>query len=264
MALLVFLAGIATQSCVGYKDLITLNEGDNGPENLRSDSIIQVALNPAFQTYRIRPYDQLLIKINAFDGSTEEFLNREFGSGTSTPNTRSLPEDIYLRSISVSDSGTIVVPLLEEIKVSGLTALELKAKLDDSYKPYLRFVSTNVKLANMRVTVLGEVAKPGVHYLYQDRNTILDAIGLAEDFTEFGNRKRVKLIRQTDWGSQTVYVNLSRPEFASTEYFYVQPNDLIYVEPLKAKSFDVSSESVGIVLSAISLGALLANIFLKK
>lgn len=156
------------------------------------------------------------------------------------------------------------MPLLEEIKVSGLTALELKAKLDDSYKPYLRFVSTNVKLANMRVTVLGEVAKPGVHYLYQDRNTILDAIGLAEDFTEFGNRKRVKLIRQTDWGSQTVYVNLSRPEFASTEYLYVQPNDLIYVEPLKAKSFDVSSESVGIVLSAISLGALLANIFLKK
>lgn len=263
-ALLALAVGIASQSCVSHRDLITLNEGDYGPEELIADSVLQITPNPAFETYKIRPHDQLMIRINAFDGSTEEFLNREFSSGENTPNIRNLPEDIYFRSISVSDSGTIALPLLGEMHVEGLTTDELKNQLDENYKPYLRFVSTRVKLANMRVTVLGEVAKPGVHYLYQERNTILDAIGLAEDFTEFGNRKRVKLIRQTEWGSKTAYINLSRPEFAATEFFYVQPNDIIYVEPLKAKSFDVSSESVGIVLSTISLGALLANIFLRK
>ena len=263
MAFLVLILGMTSQSCVGYKDLVTFNAIDDVPEILISDSTIQVTPNPNFQEYKIRPFDQLMIKINAFDGSTEEFLNREFGVAQGTPNIRNLPEDIYFRSVTVSDSGTITLPLLEELEVGGLTPLQLKAKLDESYKPYLRFVSTNVKLANMRVTVLGEVAKPGVFYLYQEQNTILDAIGFAGDFTEFGNRKKVRMIRQTEDGSKTVFLNLSRPEFASTEFFYVQPQDLIYVEPLKAKSFDVSSESVGLVFSAISLGALLANIFIR-
>ncbi|MCB0550397.1 MAG: polysaccharide biosynthesis/export family protein [Phaeodactylibacter sp.] len=264
MGIFTLIVGGAMQSCVGYKDLVTFNATDDGPETLISDSTIQVTPTPGFQEYQIKPYDQLMIKINAFDGSTEEFLNREFGVATGTPNVRSLPEDIYFRSIAVSDSGTIVLPLLGEIKVEGMTTLQLKAKLDESYKPYLRFVSTNVKLANMRVTVLGEVSSPGVFYLYQDRNTILDAIGLAGDFTEFGNRKKVRMIRQTELGAKTVFLNLSRPEFATTEFFYVQPHDLIYVEPLKAKSFDVSSESVGLVFSAISVTALLINIFIKK
>lgn len=264
MALMVLLLGVASQSCVGYKDLVTFNAIDDGPENLISDSTIQVTPTPRFQEYKIKPFDQLVIKINAFDGSTEEFLNREFGVATGTPNTRNLPEDIFFRSISVSDSGTISLPLLGDMEVSGLTTLQLKGKLDEGYKPYLRFVSTNVKLANMRVTVLGEVAAPGVFYLYQEKNTILDAIGLAGDFTEFGNRKKVRMIRQTEEGSKTVFLNLSRPEFATTEYFYVQPQDLIYVEPLQAKSFNVSSESVGLIFSAISVGALLVNLITKK
>ncbi len=263
MALAVLILGIGSQSCVPYKDLVTFNATGDIPDMLISDSTIQVTPNPAFQEYKIRPFDQLVIRINAFDGSTEEFLNREFGVATGTPNIRNLPEDIYFRSVSVTDTGTINLPLLGDMKVEGLTTNQLRAKLEEGYKPYLRFVSTNVKLANMRVTVLGEVAKPGVYYLYQEQNTILDALGLAGDFTEFGNRKKVRMIRQTEDGSKTVFLNLSRPEFAATEYFYVQPQDLIYVEPLKAKSFDVSSESVGLVFSAISLGALLANIFIK-
>ncbi|MCB0614820.1 MAG: polysaccharide biosynthesis/export family protein [Phaeodactylibacter sp.] len=263
MGLIILVIGMGSQSCVGYKDLVTFNAINDVPENLISDSTIQVTPNPGFKEYRIQPYDQLLIRINAFDGSTEEFLNREFGVAQGTPNTRNLPEDVYFRSISVSDSGTVTLPLLEEISVEGMTTLELKAKLDESYKPYLRFVSTNVKMANMRVTVLGEVSNPGVHYLYQERNTILDAIGLAGDFTEFSNRKRIRMIRLTEEGSKTVFLNLSRPEFATTEFFYVQPHDLIYVEPLKAKSFDVSSESVGLIFSAISVGALLVNLIIK-
>ena len=263
LALIVLLLGVMSQSCVGYKDLVTFNAVDNVPETLISDSTIQVTPTPRYKEYKIKPFDQLVIKINAFDGSTEEFLNREFGVATGTPNTRNLPEDIFFRSLTVSDSGTIMLPLLDPMKVEGLTTEQLKAKLEESYKPYLRFVSIKVRLANMRVTVLGEVGQPGVHYLYQEKNTILDAIGLAGDFTDFGNRKKIRLIRQTPEGSRTVFLNLSRPEFASTEYFYVQPQDMIYVEPLRAKSFNVSSESVGLVFSAISLGALLANIFIK-
>jgi protein involved in polysaccharide export with SLBB domain len=77
----------------------------------------------------------------------------------------------------------------------------LKTRLDSAYAPYLKFASTNVKLANLRVTILGEVENPGVHYFFNNQTTILEAISLAGDFTDFGNRKKVKLIRR--YGNET-------------------------------------------------------------
>ena len=114
----------------------------------------------------------------------------------------------------------------------------------------------------MRVTILGEVESPGVHYFFNNQTTILEAISLAGDFTDFGNRKKVKLIRRTGNETHTVMLDLNKADFVNTEYYFIHPNDLIYIEPIKAKGFDVGAQSVGIVLSVISTAALLANIFL--
>jgi polysaccharide export outer membrane protein len=121
--------------------------------------------------------------------------------------------------------------------------------------------STSVKLANLRVTILGEVENPGVHYFFSNQTTILEAISLAGDFTDFGNRQKVKLIRRKDNATKTIVLDLNKPDFLDTEYYFIHPNDLIYIEPIKAKAFDVGAQSVGIVLSVISTAALLANIF---
>ena len=245
--------------------MVALNGSDEEPKDLNSDQLVQYTQLKNFESYKIKPYDLLLIKVNAFDGSTEEFLNREFKTeNTYTRDIDYNPAALYFNSYSVDEAGYVHLPLLGDIEVAGLTTPQIKVKLDEAYLPYLKFASTSVKLSNSRVTVFGEVNKPGVFYLYNEKNTILDVISLAGDFTEFGNREKVKLIRLTKEGSETIYLNLHRSDFIYTDYYYVKPSDVIYIEPTKGKSRDVSARFTAVVLSSISVAVLVANLFITK
>lgn len=259
-AILIVLTG---SSCVTHSDLISLNEGEVVVENVPPDSTAQKIKTPLFQAHKIRPNDQLMIHINEFEGNSSSFINKNIATDQGNIRFDFDPPALYFNSYSVNDSGYIKLPMLEKVHVVGLTTSELQDTLDLALKPYVKLSSTKVKLANNRVTLLGEVNNPGVQYLYNERNTLLEAIGLAGDFTQFGNRKKVKLIRQTEDGVKSVYINLQRSDFLTTPYYYVQPNDVVYVEPLKPKSFDNSSRSVGVVLSGISLAVVIVSIFIK-
>ena len=250
-------------SCVSHQELITLNGSD--PTDLERGLNLPLGESKIVtpKSFIIHPSDLLIINVSAFEGNTSEFLQAEFGSRNLNSSGRDFgPNALYYNSYQVGADGYISLPLIDRIKAEGLNTSELKSKLDSAYTPYLKFASTSVKLANLRVTVLGEVQSPGVHYFFNDQTTILEAISLAGDFTDFGNRKKIKLIRRTESGAETVMLDLSKPDFIGTEYFFVRPNDLIYIEPIMAKAFDVGAQSVGIVLSVISTAALLANILL--
>ncbi|MCF8245312.1 MAG: polysaccharide biosynthesis/export family protein [Saprospiraceae bacterium] len=260
--LFTLIIAMSVQGCVSYKDLVTLNGNEQVSKDMRSAEIKTNTRVYPFKPHQIQPFDQLMIRINAFDGSTEEFLNREFTTEhVYSKDINYDPPSLYFNSYTVDGEGNIYLPLLDKVLVKGVTLSELKVKLDKDYSPYLKFASTNVKLANMRVTVIGEVNDPGVHYLHNERATLLDAIGLAGDFTNFGNRKKVKVIRQNKESSYSSYLNMNRDDFIYTEFYYCKPYDVIYVEPLKAKSWDVSTPVIGVVLSAISVAALLLNFF---
>lgn len=253
-------------SCVSHRDLISLNGEDFyfSPKDSMPDSMAQVVPTPAFQPYKVRTNDQLVIQVNSFEGSTGDFINQNQGNQNGFNRLQYDPSTVYFNSYSVSDSGFIKLPILEEIPVVGLTTTEIQTLLDEELKPYLRLAATNVKLGNRRVTLMGEVQRPGVQYLYNEKNTLLEAISLAGDFTPFGDRRKVKVIRQTDTGVKSVYLNLNRSDFLATPFYYVQPNDVIYVQPLKAKSFDVSSRSVGVVISGVSLAAVIVSIIVRR
>jgi polysaccharide export outer membrane protein len=250
-------------SCVSHQELITLNGSDPADLERGLNQPLGESKIVTPKSFIIHPSDLLIINVSAFEGNTSEFLQAEFGSRNLNSSGRDFgPNALYYNSYQVGADGYISLPLIDRIKAEGLNTSELKSKLDSAYTPYLKFASTSVKLANLRVTVLGEVKSPGVHYFFNDQTTILEAISLAGDFTDFGNRKKIKLIRRTESGAETVMLDLSKPDFIGTEYFFVRPNDLIYIEPIKAKAFDVGAQSVGIVLSVISTAALLANILL--
>lgn len=254
-------------SCVNHRELITLNASEENLESGNNQAIRKTEhISPT--EYTIHPNDLLIININTFEGNTSEFVQRAFSSNDLNNNggRQFGPEALYYNSYQVDGKGYIYLPLIERVEVAGKTIVDVKTSLDSAYAKHFRFVSANVKLANMRVTVLGEVENPGLVYFYNDETTLLEAISMAGDFTDFGNRKKVKLIRRSEAGSTTMMLNLFESNFIGTEYFFVSPNDIIYVEPIKAKAFDVGAESVGIVLSVISTLALLANIFidLKK
>ncbi len=260
----VTLFGIGTQSCVSYRSqLVVQDEKEKKMKEVESAEVVREIPLGAFQEPRIRPLDLLMIKINTFEGKTEEFLTREFSPAQSFINFD--PSTVYFNSYLVSEDGMLQLPLLDSLEVAGLTTSELKKKIDEAYKPYIQQVSTSIKLANLRVTVFGEVEKPGLVYLYNEKNTILDAISLAGDFTDFSNRKKVKLIRQvgTTGKTKSVVLNLQKPDFINTEYYYVRPDDVIYIEPQKAKSFDISARSFGIVLSTVSVLAVITGIVIN-
>lgn len=263
-ALLLFAIAIIMQSCIPHKELVTLNGNETLPPNFKSERLMHTTQTQHFKVYQIQPYDQLMIKLNAYEGSTEEFLNREFSTQTqSGQNMEFDPASLYFNTYTVDKEGYLHLPIIEKMKVADLTTAQIKEKLDAAYKPYITYASTNVKMANNRITIMGEVNNPGVHYLYNDQNSILDAIGMAGDFTDFANRKKVKLLRQSDEGLQTIYLNMNRSEFMYSPFFWIQPYDVIYVEPTKRKSRDVGANTTGIVLSGISVGVLILNLFVK-
>ncbi len=258
------LLAVLCPSCIPHKELITINGNETLPDNFKSDKLMYTSQLQEYKVYTIRPFDQLMIRVNAFEGSTEQFLNREFANdNTVNQNMNYEPASIYFNTYGVDENGFVNLPVVEKVKVEGLTTDQIKEALDEAYKPYLKFASTNVKMANSRITVIGEVNNPGMHYLYNDRNTILDAIGLAGDFTDFANRKKIKILRETDAGLESIYLNMSRSEFLYSPYYYIQPYDVVYVEPSRKKSREVGSNSTGIIISGISVGALILSLFIK-
>lgn len=252
-------------SCIPHKDLVTLNGNESLPADFRSDKLMHTTQIQNYTVYTVHPLDQLMIRVNAFEGSTEQFLNREFDNNNSSGQQQNYdPASLYFNTYTIDEKGYINLPVVEKVQVKGLSIAEIKEKLDEAYKPYLKFASTTVKLANSRITIMGEVNNPGVHYLYNDQNTILDAISMAGDFTDFGNRRKVKIIRKQDEGLETIYLNMNRSEFLYSPYYYIQPYDVIYVEPTKRKSKDTGANAAGVILSGISVGVLILNLFLNK
>lgn len=263
MSLLLLGLVLTGSSCITHHDLVSFNEGDEFAAGAAPESTARNISTVEYPPYAVRPNDQLLIRVNAFEGNTDEFINQDFVSGPGGQRINFDPATLHFNSYIVNDSGYIKMPMVGQIPVVGMDILQIQDSLDQKFKPYIKVPATKVKLANRRVTVLGEVNEPGMHYLYNEKNTLLETLGLAGDITPFGNRQNVKLIRQTETGVKTVYLNLQRTDFISTPYYYIQPNDVVYIEPLKPKSFDQSSSSVGVVLSGISLAVVILSIFIK-
>lgn len=264
LLILLVMTSMLMQSCVPQKDLVSLNGNETLPKDFKSDRLVYTTEPQKFQPYKIQPFDQLLVKVNALEGSTEQFLNREFDATNGGQQQNFDPAALYFSTYTVDEKGFINLPIVEKIQVKGLSVSQIKERIDETYKPYLKFASSTVKMASNRITVMGEVNNPGVHYLYNDQNTIIDAISIAGDFTDFGNRKKVKIIRRTDEGLSTIYINMHRSEFIYSPYYYLQPYDVIYVEPTKMKSKDTGANSTGVILSGISVGVLILNLLLNK
>lgn len=245
---------VGSQGCVKHNQLLMLQKKAN----------LSDVPAPAPPIYFIKALDNLNIKINAFDGSTVEFLNREFGTAEQANGTLNFnPESVYYTSYIVDSEGNINLPIIGKVKAAGLSTWELRDALNEKLKPHLKFASTQVKLANLRVTVMGEVKAPGLQYMYNDKNTVLEMIGQAGDFTEFADRSRVRIVRQTETGTYSHYLDMTNPKSLNSSYFFMIPGDVVYVEPIKPKAFDVSSTSLGVFFSAVTAATLIINLVLE-
>ncbi len=211
--------------------------------------------------YRIQPMDNLYIRIYSLDEKTYLFFNRQSVSGGNISSEYTTDAAIYLNSYSVNDSGFIDFPVIGKIFVMGSTLDQAKQIIQKHLNEYLKETSVVVKMVNFNITVLGEVRTPGEKKIYQDKVNIFEAISMAGDLNDFGNRARVALIRQTTHGSKVIYLNLNRDNILASEYYYLMPNDIIYVAPMGIKRWGTETFPWALVFSALSTALLLINYF---
>ena len=145
-----------------------------------------------------------------------------------------------------------------------MTVDQIKTVLQQLIGEYLKETTVVVKTVNFRVTMVGEVMRPGEFTIYKDDLNVFEAISLAGDLTEFANRSRVALIRQVKGGSQVHYLDLTSETLLSSPYYYLQPSDIVYISPLGYKRWGLGSTFPwAIVLGSISTTLLLINFFKK-
>jgi polysaccharide export outer membrane protein len=154
----------------------------------------------------------------------------------------------------------LLLPLIGSIYVKDKTTSQVSAQIKDSLSSVLNQPIVTVKLVNRYVSVLGEVRTPG-HFAYaQEKLTIFDAIGLAGDITEYGNRKEVILARNEDGKNLRINLNLTKSGIIASEYYYLRPNDLVYVKPLKKKFWGMREFPFSIILSTLSTALLVYTV----
>jgi polysaccharide biosynthesis/export protein len=164
----------------------------------------------------------------------------------------------------ISENGTITFPYVGHLKAAGLTRLQLTDTLSRHLRTYIDSAIVTVRLLNYRITVLGEVMKPGTYSIPSERVSILDAIGLAGDLTVYGKRSNIRIIRHTDGVRQTATLDINKGDIFGSPFFYLRQNDVVYVEMNDRKIPNADQASIrqaSIVLGIISaIGVIVSTI----
>jgi polysaccharide export outer membrane protein len=132
------------------------------------------------------------------------------------------------------------------------TTEEVQNHIQNSFKDILSDAVVIVRLASFRITLLGEFKRPGKYQVYQNNINIFEAISMGGDLTDFARRFRIAIIRQTDFGSEIIRVDLNDKRILESDFYYLLPNDIVYAEPIKAKAFVGTSFPYGLLFSVLS------------
>ncbi|MGI4886567.1 MAG: polysaccharide biosynthesis/export family protein [Janthinobacterium lividum] len=206
--------------------------------------------------YLLQPGDVLSIRVQSVQPALSDIFNVQGPQAFSGD-----PGTLYLTGYPVDEAGSVNLPTVGRLKVQGLTLTQAQMMLEQKVGAYVRDANVLVKLLSFKITVLGEVRLPGRYFVYNPQATVLEALGLAGDLTEFGNRQNVKLVRQTAKGSEVVLLDLTDPKLLQSPYYYLLPNDALYVEPLKARTARGNANNLGLVFAGISAVVLLIGYF---
>jgi len=232
------------------------------------------ALNTAQSSYlydaHIMPKDVLTITVNTLTPEASAPFNLVVSPSLNNgASGQTFGSNRALQTYLVSNDGTISFPVLGTLKVGGLTKIECEKLIRDGILPYMNENENpivTVRMSNYKISVLGEVARPGMFQVGNEKINIFEALAQAGDLTIYGVRDRVKLIRENAEGKKEIHVlNLKDANIINSPYYYLQQNDIVYVEPnnVKARNSNVG-QTTTLALTAtsilISLSSLLYNI----
>ncbi|GAA4458936.1 polysaccharide biosynthesis/export family protein [Nibrella saemangeumensis] len=201
------------------------------PESPTADSVA-TAIKDQY-VFRLAPGDIIAINVSSLSKEADAQFNPFVGSSLTVGSTSG--ENNLPIGYRVSEDGTINFPKLGRIKVVDLTTTELERRLSEQLLTSLREPYVTVRLLNFKVSVLGEVAKPSVFTVQNERITLTEALSLAGDLTQFGQREDVLVVREMAGQRTFGRVDLRSRTLFSSPYYYLKPNDVIYIATRKSK-----------------------------
>ena len=202
-------------------------------------------VNPRTQKV-IMPFDNLYIRVLSIDPQTSQIFNASSGMSMGGG------QNTNLISYLVDEKGNVNFPFVGNINVGSLTTSEAADKIQKALSDYVSNISVVVKFIDNRVTIMGEVTRPGVYNFTQDKLNIYDVIGLGGGITRYGDRQNVILVRNENEKIKHYRLDISESDIASKNTYFVYNNDVIIVEPLKAVSSSYSNVTYTTILSSIT------------
>ncbi len=243
-----FIVFLSFSACTSQKQLTYL-------QNVDSDSSTVYYKEPI--EYRIQNEDILYIRVISLNDEINTMINTFSTSANSNQFQNEI--SLYLYGYSVNDSGYVDVPYIGKVNVMGMTLEEAHAVITEKVARAVRNATVIVKLVSFKFSVLGEVHRPGVYKNYNNQLTIFEAISMAGDITDYGDRFNVLVVRPTKDETKTYRVDLADRDVLSSEAFFLLPNDVVYIQPIKSKSFRVNIPTMTLFLTTISTLILVLN-----
>lgn len=251
--ILILISALFT-SCIPVKDLVYLQDKNNSGQQ---NNIAAVESKP----YRLQVNDVLSVDIKAIDPKLVSIFNT-----TQNASAGKSESELYFNGFTVDDHGNIRMPILGEINVIGYTLEEVRIiiekKLLEEYFKSEANIFITVKLAGFKYTINGEVGSTGTKTLFQEHVNIMEAVANAGDISITGNRKSVTVIRQSPTGMQMHDLDLTDVNVMKSPYYYLQPNDYIYVKPLKQKTWGTGKTGIESISTIVTILSLATTVFL--
>lgn len=235
---------ILLSSCATKKD-VDYFQGMDAKDNL-------VGLESYSPTFHID--DRLIIVVNALDPEAARPFNLTNVATSDRADRLVATGRETLQSYIVDPDGNVDFPVLGKIKLAGLNRQQANDLIEEKLRDYIKDPIVNIRTVNYKITVMGEVNRPGTYTTVNERITILEALSLAGDLTIYGQRENVLVIQDYDGKKTYTRVNLKTNELFTSPVYYLSQNDIVYVEPNKTQAKQSSIGAyTGVILSSIGL-----------
>lgn len=213
---------------------------------------------------KIQPDDILDIQVSSRNPETVAAFQLQKGDNSGSSGERALGQ---VEGYRVDEAGSIYLPFIGRIYAAGKTVLELREEITNKLAAFFPDATVQVRFINFRVTLVGEVTRPNAYIIPNEHLNILQAVGMAGDFTPYARRNSVLVMRERNQKREFGRVNMQDSTLFKSPYFYLSPNDIVYVEPLKAKQYatqgDFLSRYSPVFLPVVSLATFILSIVIS-
>lgn len=232
---IIFAVAVLLSSCYNYKTIGLLQE---------KNASLPVYQKEAYEDYRLQINDEIIYRLLTSD----ETISKLISSGTSSMSSQNMI------SYRIYPDGTVDLPFLKKIPVAGLTLNEASRVVEEKFKEIIPDAAVKLSIANKTFTIIGE-AGTGVYPIIREKMTIYQALSLSGNLNNAGDFKNVRIIRETEKGTEVLQFDIRPVSLIESQYYYIYPNDILYVQRAKSSFYKVNNWSsfMGLISTSLSL-----------